>query len=149
MNVTTAKPIVCPGLPGSLSGWTMALLAILFLAIPSSVSAGGNRRSAAGQEQKLAGTWLRPDGGYVLKLSDVKKEGTLTAAYFNPRPINVSRAAWRKEEGRIVVFIELRDVNYPGSTYSLVYEPGRDVVAGYYYQAALGQTFEVYFERQH
>jgi len=33
------------------------------------------------------------------------------------------------------VFIELRDVNYPGSTYSLTYEPASDQLKGIYYQA--------------
>jgi hypothetical protein len=148
MNVTTEKPIVRPGLPGSLSGWTMALLAILFLAIPSFVSAGGSRSSAAGQEQKLAGTWPQPDGGYVLVLSEVQKGGMLRAAYFNPRPIHVAKAEWRRMGDRIQVFVELRDVNYPGSIYTLIYDGGQDRFIGYYYQAALGQTYDVVFVRR-
>ncbi len=96
---------------------------------------------------RLQGRWLRPDGGYVLELRDVGFGGTVTASYFNPKPINVARAAWRLEEGRVVVAVELRDVNYPGSTYLLAHFPDRDVLAGYYYQAVQGQTFEVVFER--
>jgi hypothetical protein len=96
---------------------------------------------------KLAGKWLRPDGGYVLELAEIGFGGTLTASYRNPNPINVSRAAWRLEEGFVVVSVELRDVNYPGSTYTLAHFPDRDVLAGYYYQAVQGQTFEVVFER--
>jgi hypothetical protein len=96
---------------------------------------------------KLAGKWLRSDGGYVLELAEIGFGGTLTASYRNPKPINVSRAAWRLEEGVVVVSVELRDVNYPGSTYTLAHFPDRDVLAGYYYQAVQGQTFEVAFER--
>ena len=48
----------------------------------------------------------------------------------------------------VVAYVELRDVNYPGSTYTLAYIPDRDILAGYYYQAVQGQTFEVVFERK-
>ena len=96
---------------------------------------------------KLSGRWLRPDGGYILELSDPAPEGLLKAAYFNPRPINVSRAEWKSQEGRLSVFVELRDVNYPGSTYTLYYDPAVDRLKGIYFQAALQQQFEVEFER--
>jgi len=95
----------------------------------------------------MAGKWLRPDGGYVLELSDVKPDGKLKAAYFNPRPINVAKAEWRSMAGRIQIFVELRDVNYPGSTYTLIYDPEKDRFNGYYFQAVQKQTFDVVFER--
>jgi hypothetical protein len=110
----------------------------------------GEKKAAPAAEinpLKLAGKWLRADGGYVLELADVGFGGTLTASYRNPNPINVSRAAWRLEEGLVIVFVELQDVNYPGSTYTLAYFPDRDALAGYYYQAAQGQSYEVVFER--
>ena len=53
--------------------------------------------------QRLAGRWLRTDGGYVLELRDIKKDGSLKAAYFNPRPINVSRAELHRKEGKITL----------------------------------------------
>ena len=96
---------------------------------------------------KLIGRWLRPDGGYVLQWADPTPKGQLKAAYFNPRPINVSRAEWRLKDGLLNVFVELRDVNYPGSTYTLVYQPTPDTLTGIYFQAAQGQQFEVEFER--
>jgi hypothetical protein len=37
--------------------------------------------------------------------------------------------------------------NYPGSTYTLVYLPEWDSLAGYYYRAALNQTFDVVLVR--
>jgi hypothetical protein len=95
----------------------------------------------------LIGRWLRPDGGYQLQLSDPAPDGHLKAAYFNPRPINVSRAHWMLQDSLLKVFIELRDVNYPGSTYTLEYHPDRDRLKGIYFQAALRQNFEVEFER--
>ena len=95
----------------------------------------------------LSGKWQRPDGGYILKLSDVGKDGKLRAEYFNPRSINVSKAEWRVIGDRIQVFVELRDINYPGSTYTLIYLRQKDQLEGYYYQAATGQTFEIVFVR--
>jgi len=71
----------------------------------------------------------------------------MVARYFNPRPINVSRAEASQEGTTIKVFIELRDMNYPGSTYSLTYDPVSDQLAGVYFQAALQQSFDVVFIR--
>lgn len=96
---------------------------------------------------ELAGRWQRSDGGYVLELTGIGPEGQVEAAYFNPRPINVSRSQWRKKVDRLEVFVELRDVNYPGSTYTLVYQPEKKRLYGVYYQAAMGQMFEVEFLR--
>ena len=73
--------------------------------------------------------------------------GKMDAGYFNPRPINVSNAQATKESGKIKVFIELSDVGYPGSTYTLTYESKEDVLRGVYYQAAMKQSFDVHFAR--
>lgn len=98
--------------------------------------------------EKLKGKWLRPDGGYIVEIRSVDDtSGKLDAAYFNPRPINVAKAEASQNGGTVKVFIELRDVNYPGSTYTLAYDPAADQLKGIYYQAALRQQFEVFFER--
>jgi len=97
--------------------------------------------------QKLKGKWLRPDGGYIIDVRNVEDSGKLNASYFNPNPINVSKAQASQEGSATKVFIELRDVNYPGSTYTLTYLPERDLLVGIYYQALQQQSFEVYFER--
>jgi hypothetical protein len=95
----------------------------------------------------LKGRWLRPDGGYVIDIRDVDASGKLAAGYFNPRPINVSQAKASREGKTTKVFIELRDVNYPGATYNLTYDPEKDQLRGVYYQPALGQSFDVFFIR--
>jgi hypothetical protein len=95
----------------------------------------------------LKGRWLRPDGGYVIQIRSVDSSGKMDAGYFNPRAINVSKAQATKETGRIKVFVELSDVGYPGSTYTLIYDPKDDVLRGVYYQAAAKQSFDVYFTR--
>ena len=97
--------------------------------------------------QRLEGRWVRPDGGYILELRDIKKDGSLMAAYFNPRPIKVFSAKWSREDGKINLFVELRDVNYPGSKYNLQYEPGADRLKGTYFQAVERQTFNIEFVR--
>ena len=77
------------------------------------VAADKTQPTAKIDEQRLLGHWLRPDGGYVLELKEISRDGTLKAAYFNPRPINVAKAALSRKDGWLTIFIELRDVNYP------------------------------------
>jgi hypothetical protein len=97
--------------------------------------------------QAVVGRWQRPDGGYVLQIAGTDENGKLDAAYFNPKPIHVARAQALREGSALKVFVELSDVNYPGSTYALAHDPVGDQLKGIYYQAALGQQFEVVFER--
>jgi len=96
---------------------------------------------------KLTGKWQRPDGGYTVDVTGVDPGGKMDAAYFNPKPIHVAKAQASLSNEIVCVFIELRDINYPGSTYHLKYDAKNDRLEGIYFQAALGQTFDVYFER--
>ena len=96
---------------------------------------------------KLKGKWLRPDGGYILEIRSVEPDGKMDAGYFNPQSIHVAKAEAAQEGAVTKVSIELRDVNYPGSTYVLTYEAATDQLMGIYYQAALQQRFEVVFVR--
>ena len=98
--------------------------------------------------RKLVGRWVRPDGGYVIDIRKVDVDGTLQAAYFNPRPIHVSQARVTQKDGEIQIFIELRDVGYPGATYALRYNAKHDVLTGLYHQPTVGQTFDVVFMRK-
>jgi hypothetical protein len=61
----------------------------------------------------------------------------MSASNFNPRFVNVSRAAVAREGKALKVFIELRDVNYPGATYNLTYDSKADQLRGIYFQPAL------------
>lgn len=96
---------------------------------------------------KLKGKWQRSDGDYVIEIKSVEDSGRLSAAYLNPASIHVAKAEATHADGATKVFIELQDVNYPGCTYTLVYLPERDQLAGIYYQALQQQSYEVYFER--
>jgi hypothetical protein len=97
--------------------------------------------------QKLTGRWQRPDGGYIFEVRSVAADGVIDAAYFNPKSIHVANAEASRNGDTIKVLIELRDVNYPGSTYTLTYDPASDLLKGIYYQAAEKQRFEVAFVR--
>lgn len=97
--------------------------------------------------QKVQGRWQRGDGDYVIDIRKVEADGTLTVAYLNPRPINVAKAEASMAGGALKVFVELRDVNYPGSIYQLTYDPAADRLRGTYFQAALRETYDVEFTR--
>jgi hypothetical protein len=96
----------------------------------------------------LLGEWTRPDGGYVLSVSQVAPDGRATVGYYNPRPIRVSKAEARKEGDLIGLFVELNDVNYPGSTYTLGYDTASDQLKGIYFQAVERTQYEVVFVRR-
>ena len=96
---------------------------------------------------KLIGSWQRTDGGYILQIEEAGEGGHLKAAYYNPKPINVSKAEAKHLGKNLEVLIELWDENYPGSTYKLTYDPTGDVLYGEYFTPVMGQTFNVHFVR--
>jgi hypothetical protein len=97
--------------------------------------------------EKLRGRWLRDTGGYIIEIRKVGPGGKLDAAYFNPRSIHVGKAEAVQQGGAVKLTVELRDVNYPGSTYTLTYDSKADRLVGRYFQAVTGETFDVYFVR--
>jgi uncharacterized protein (DUF2147 family) len=131
----------------------MIVLGIAFALQPVSECAAQTKKDAATETKDktgfdvLKGRWLRPDGGYIIQIRNLDASGKMEAGYFNPRPINVSKAEATRDGGKMKVFIELRDTGYPGSTYTLTYDPKEDVLRGVYYQAAMKQSFDVYFTR--
>ena len=96
---------------------------------------------------KIKGRWLRPDGGYIIDVRDIDDAGKMAAEYYNPKSIHVATAEASRNGAATKVFIELRDVNYPGSNYTLTYDAQNDQLQGIYYQAKLQQRFEVFFVR--
>lgn len=131
--------------------YSVILICFLGLLIISSfvVNTGpaAETRKVRPDVQRLEGRWIRPDGGYVLELHEIKADGTLKAAYFNPRPINVHEATYRIRQGKISLFVELWDINYPGSKYHLRYDSKTDCLKGNYFQAIERQNYEVEFMR--
>ncbi len=93
----------------------------------------------------IAGEWQRTDGGYAIKISDVRADGQAKVEYFNPRPIHVAQSTISTQKELIKLFIQLQDKGYEGSTYTLFYFAEKDALVGFYYQAAMDQTFEVVF----
>jgi len=143
------RSVVVGGLPKDCLCILLVLLVFSFTFFaPSTVVASDTKQSPKQtDEQRLEGRWIRPDGGYILELKEVKKDGTLKASYFNPRPIKVFKAEWSRKKGAINVFVELRDFNYPGSKYNLEFDSKTDKLKGTYFQAVYGETYDVEFVR--
>jgi hypothetical protein len=97
---------------------------------------------------KLVGKWQRRGEEYFLDIRSVGPDGKMDVEYFNPDPIKVARGEASRNEGQLKVFVELRDANYPGCTYTLVYDPEKDQLAGRYFQALLKEEHEVEFVRR-
>ena len=121
--------------------------AVMIQALPAAMAADAPQAAAKVDNKRLLGRWVRPDGGYIIEIKEIGKDGTLKAAYYNPRPINVARAEFSRKDGTLTIFIELRDVNYPGSKYNLKYDPKSDRLIGTYFQAVQGETYDVEFSR--
>jgi hypothetical protein len=98
-------------------------------------------------EQRLVGRWLRADSDYTIEIASVAPDGAVEARYRNPNPIHVARAEARREGSALRFLLELRDRGYPGSYYTLTYDPGSDSLTGQYHHLGLNQVFEVAFSR--
>jgi len=96
---------------------------------------------------QLVAQWVRTDSPYVLSIESVTPEGRLLARYLNPRPINVSRAEWKRDLSRLALLVELNDRGYPGSYYELKFDPASDTLYGVYHHLGIGQDFDVSFTR--
>jgi hypothetical protein len=123
--------------------WPLAVAAaaagvLVYAAIPSSAPAPST----------LKGSWVRDDGDYRLQVDEAREDGTASVKYFNPNPIRVGDARTAAEAGKRLLRVELRDENYPGSIYTLAYDPKGDRLEGEYFQATQRQTFPVSFRRK-
>ena len=128
---------------------TLAVISIIILIFFITKNGVENRSSNRDTADKsiLVGDWIRTDASYLIKISKVYNDGSLEAQYFNPKSINVESAIWEESHGNLKVTIVLRDVNYPGSKYTLNYLPDRDILAGDYFQAVQNLNFYVEFIR--
>ena len=138
----------------------VAIILTVFFVVPvkrNNAVAAGPVTAQAGKKQAfesvalefdtLKGKWVRPDGGYMLEIRKLLPDNALEVAYFNPNPIHVGQAKLFKERGFTKVFVELQDVNYPGSTYTLIYDKENDLLRGVYYQATQQEEYPIFFER--
>jgi hypothetical protein len=117
---------------------------------PADLASGGMRPLPDAVRQKLLGNWQRTDADYAIEIRLIGPDGVTDARYFNPfnqRSINVAKAAVTEQAGAPEFFMELRDVGYPGSTYTLRYNEAADVLEGTYFQAAMQETYNVAFQR--
>jgi hypothetical protein len=123
----------------------LIILLILLVVKNNDDSVQSDRKAT--DKNLLVADWLRTDASYLIKINKVYEDGNLEPQYFNPKPINVVSAIWLESYGNLKIIVELQDVNYPGSRYTLSYLPDRDILAGDYYQAVQGLTFYVEFTR--
>jgi hypothetical protein len=113
-------------------------------------SSGASQASAPGpapDANRLVGQWMRTDSEYVIGIEGVAPDGKVSARYLNPQPINVSRAEVKNDDGRLRLLVELRDKGYPGSYYTLTYDPQGDSLYGVYHHLGLNENFDVSFYR--
>lgn len=135
MKTNAAKLMVLP------------LIVVLMLAFVSCKKETGST-AATSDASIVEGKWVRPDGGYVIDIRSIDpSSGKVEAAYFNPNPIKVTAAQLRQENRALNLFIELRDTGYPGCTYKLSYDREHDQLKGVYYQAAVQESYDIYFVR--
>jgi len=132
-------------LVSALAATILIVVLIILLTNKSELTTPSNEKAA--DKNLLVGSWLRTDASYLIKINGVNESGTLDAQYFNPKSINVGSAVWEENYGNLKVVIELQDINYPGSKYTLNYLSDRDILAGEYFQAVQGATFYVEFSR--
>lgn len=97
--------------------------------------------------EKIKGKWARTDGDYVLEFKKLMDNNVLDVAYYNPNPIHVGKARMYEERGFTKVFVELQDVNYPGSRYTLILDADKNRLVGNYFQATQQMDYEVSFDK--
>src|SRR5262249_54259379 len=108
-----------------------------------------NYQASEAERQILEGNWVRqPDSEYILSVHSVDADGRADVRYFNPQPINVGEAKVDHYGKILRLFVKLDDINYPGSTYTLLYDPDKDHLHGLYYQAVEKHNYEVVFTRE-
>jgi hypothetical protein len=129
--------------PGGRRKFFIAITVVLMVGISAVALLRGER----GGFDALNGRWLRPDGGYVFEIRAVSSSGKIDGVYLNPKPINIAKAEATREGSTLKVFVELRAPNYPGSTYTLTYDPQQDQLRGIYFQAVQQQSFNIFFVR--
>jgi hypothetical protein len=141
--------------------WLLPLIGLVFVGLVAAIFYGLMNRPSIDatatiptknnkppEFDKLIGSWVRPDGGYIIEINKIYPDGRVDAAYFNPRPIQVSRSTVSAKDQQIELFVELQGKGYPGSTYTLKYNPDYDAMVGIYFQAVIQQPFDVIFQRK-
>ncbi len=126
----------------------IVILALIFLC-PLQILATKTASSTEQMDYKiLMGKWVRSDAGYTINVRDISSDGLVDAEYLNPKAINIAEAKVSAWKGMSSLQITLQDEGYPGSTYTLYYYAEKDALAGFYYQAAMDETYEVVFLRK-
>ena len=133
-------------MPGHSMTVKMICMFVLFGLLSSfAVIRAGERFSR--NMQAIQGSWARTDGHYLIDINR-GQDDSLQAKYFNPQPIHVASTRTKEQGGVLAVIIVLQDLNYQGSTYTLVYNMEQDILQGTYLHGGSGQLYTVEFTRQ-
>jgi hypothetical protein len=97
----------------------------------------------------VLGTWVRTPG-YEIIVDQVKSDGQMKVAYYNPRSgfVHVSESKAETKNEVIHLFIKLEDAYYSGMYYGLTYDAKEDILKGQYNDPYRGTSFPVAFTRQ-
>jgi len=125
----------------------MKVIPIMLFLWLSSFTIASNPQSNSSDYKDLIGYWIRPDGGYTLVINGVDDAGNMNAQYYNPKSINVAEAKASLESDRTNIYIEMQDVGYPGSSYSLTLDSEARRLVGTYYHAISKKNIQIYFVR--
>ncbi len=109
--------------PAKAGGRRRFITAMTVLLVVGSIAAVTLLRGERDGFQTLNGRWLRLDGGYVFEIRAVDPSGKIDGVYLNPKPINIAKAEATRDGSKLNVFVELRAPDYPGSAYTLSYDP--------------------------
>lgn len=95
----------------------------------------------------LLGQWARTDGDYTITIKSIGADGRINATYANPGPLPFSKAQASRNGKLIKLLFELRAGGYNGSTYTLEFDPAKDVLRGVYHQAVANESYDIEFQR--
>ena len=104
--------------------------------------------AAASALDVLKGSWVRPDGGYIIAIRSVGSNGQLDATYYNPKALPFAKAQAMQVDGTPRAVFELQAGGYAGSVYELTYDAANDRLKGVFRQVVVKQVFEVTFLRR-
>jgi hypothetical protein len=60
----------------------------------------------------LKGEWIRPDGGYVLKINKINEDGFVNAEYLNPKSIRIQNARISLWKEYLKLVVQFNDAGY-------------------------------------
>lgn len=115
--------------------------------VPQPAGAPGAMPTVAASFASLEGQWKRADNDHRLTIHHVAAGGAVEVSYQSPRPVRIARAQASAPGGVLRLFVELGDAAAAGSSYELAYNPQLDCLQGTFFNALIGQRFQIMLQR--